>query len=148
MVELKKCCTCEKELPVAEFHSYSLSSDGLQPRCKSCKKESNKKHNSNRSSYARMKYPVKEDKIVYAFKDGNEIVYIGETDKGAWRIYEHYNHPNGKTFCKELNKLERQKRFSWHVLWYGDNDEYRKYQEKELIKLHKPKYNKTWVNES
>ena len=94
-------------------------------------------------------YPVVSNNAVYAFLDGSEIVYIGSSKEASKRIRRHFNDNSG-VFCEDINPLKRKLRFNWKILWYGDNgqDYYRLSQEKELIKLHKPKYNKTWVNES
>ena len=101
-----------------------------------------------RSDYCRGQYPTPLDSCVYALKADNEIVYIGESSKTPWRLYQHYNNNCNKSIFHKnnINKLLRKRDYSWHILWYGDNDEYRKYQEKELIKLHQPKFNKRHNN--
>lgn len=38
---MKVCCTCKVELPLSEFHRKSASKDGLNGRCKSCKRKEN-----------------------------------------------------------------------------------------------------------
>ena len=36
--DVKTCCRCKAELPIAEFHRRAASWDGWQPACKSCKR--------------------------------------------------------------------------------------------------------------
>ena len=36
MDELKRCCTCKRELPRSEFNVRRAAFDGLQSRCRSC----------------------------------------------------------------------------------------------------------------
>ncbi len=42
MLELKKCCHCKLDLPLASFQKNSSAPDGLQYRCKECTKKSSK----------------------------------------------------------------------------------------------------------
>ena len=140
---VKKCTKCREEKDLDLFRIQSSNKDGRHSWCKKCYNEvySKNRHLSHSREYSGHR------NMVYGFKENDEFVYIGETKNGGFRIWEHYN-DKVKSFCKELSPFERQLKYKFHVLWYGDNDEYRKYQEKELIKLHKPKYNKTWVKES
>ena len=143
---VKICSKCKEEKTIDEFY---VILGKVYSKCKSCQK---KAVLPTKNKFALKQYPAVTQNCVYAFKDGDEIVYIGESDRVSYRIWEHLNQKSitSKSFCKELNVLERKKRFTWHILWYGDEgqDSYRLYQEKELIKLHQPKYNKTWVKES
>ena len=143
---VKICRICEVEKPLTEYHRNSGAKDGLDNRCNECRKVLSKEWNSNRNNVSRLKYSTPHDKCVYAFKKGKDFVYIGESDRTPFRLFEHLNCHEGRTFAPEVNSLIRKKDWTYHILWYGDNDEYRKSQEKELIKLHQPKYNKTYKN--
>ena len=41
---MKKCCTCGAWRPEAEYHKDRTRTDGLSPRCKPCKSQSDKKY--------------------------------------------------------------------------------------------------------
>ena len=114
--------------------------------CRSCKREQNKIDNArhqfkNRSNTYRSKFRV-PDIGVYAFEENGEIVYVGSSDGMPFRLYEHYTVKTGKSFCRDLNRLDREIRFRWHVLWHGDNLSDAIHQEKMLIQIHQPKFNK------
>ena len=115
-------------------------------QCDRCIERSRRSQHERTKMSPKRHYPA-PDKCVYAFFEGNEMVYIGESSNTSFRISEHFCRKNHGTWSGSpfihLNPLERKKRFRYEILWYGDNDEYRKHQEKELIKLHQPKYNKT-----
>jgi len=51
MAESKVCRTCEAEKPLSAFYSYPPNLDGLETRCKECKKEySLARHYANRKT--------------------------------------------------------------------------------------------------
>ena len=143
--DLKRQCSCckydEGSIRKQSGELVVMASDVRCTRCKSMDAE----RNPRRNDIFKLKYPA-PDKAVYAFLEGNEIVYIGESDNCSFRINNHFNNksPINNSVFKEINVLERKKRFSYVILWEGDNDEYRKSQEKELIKLHQPKFNKAF----
>lgn len=135
-MELKTCPTCGY---TGENFSAKV------PECRPCKKERNKRDNE---LYVKGKRHIAYSKnyrvpktIVYGFKEGDEFAYIGSTDNGSYRLWEHYNSQH-KTFCRELSPLVRQLKYEWHVLWHGDNYEDAKHQEKMMLQIHKPKCNK------
>ena len=41
-IKTKICQCCGKELPITEFYKNSVTKDGFEPYCKTCKAESNK----------------------------------------------------------------------------------------------------------
>lgn len=43
-METKKCSCCGETKPVSEFHKHPKTKDGLNGRCKACRKEYNKEH--------------------------------------------------------------------------------------------------------
>lgn len=45
IVETKKCCKCERDLPLDQFNKNIKSKDGLRSQCKSCRSESRKIYN-------------------------------------------------------------------------------------------------------
>ena len=51
---MKKCCTCKKDKPTAEFNKYSKADDGLQPRCRECQAAA-------RRSYTLAQYSLDEE---------------------------------------------------------------------------------------
>ena len=103
---------------------------------------------SRRTYLEGKKYPTPSNICVYAFKRGNEIVYIGSSSKTPHRIYNHYNDvaDKGKSFCHNEIPLRRQLNYNWHILWYGDDMEDARHQEKILIQAHQPKFNKLKYN--
>ena len=134
----KKCIDCEKVKSTEEFHKCK---DGFQARCKPCKKELNAIGNPQRADRFAKKYGHPNN-AVYAFKLGNEFLYVGESNETNKRLDFHYK--NHSTFGKKVTKQELNDA-EVVILWYGDENtpkEYRKYQEEQLIDLHNPKYNK------
>ena len=140
-MELKECKFCNKEKELTEFNKHNSRKDGLQPQCRAC----HKKFNDSRKHNYKSRYNV-PDKCVYAFKEGKEFMYIGESDRTPYRIAEHLDNHTGRSFAPDVSSLYRKSKWSWHILWYGNDDANRKSQEKELIKLHRPKYNKRHNN--
>lgn len=67
---------------------------------------------------------------IYFLFDGNELVYIGKGWNCLLRIAEHTRKDSDKKFT------------SWNYISINDINEYNRI-EKELIKKHNPKYNKT-----
>ena len=70
---------------------------------------------------------------IYFLFDTNELVYIGKGWNCLLRIAEHTRKESDKKFT------------SWNYIRIDDKNEYNRI-EKELIKKHKPKYNKTFKN--
>ena len=141
MVEEKTCQVCRKDLPLEMYNKNNYKKSGLQDQCRSCSKEGNDRR---RNLYKR-KYPVPSDICVYAFKEGDEMVYIGSSNQTAHRMYEHYHRKPGVWKGSELNKMslfEKQLKLTWHILWYGDDIKDAQHQEKMLIQIHQPKFNK------
>ena len=146
-----KCGTCKKELPLHKYTPYYQ--DKGHGRCRDCEREYNVIKNQTRHFMFNKRYPVVSKNIVYCFKENDEVIYVGYTTRGSQRIYEHYNHKPGKCtnfFAHDENPLQRQKRFRYEVLFHCEEPDHSllRNKEKELIKSHKPKYNKTWVKES
>ncbi len=48
MLQIKTCAQCAKVLSVSNFHARKLSSDGLHPRCKECRKVAERNYNAGR----------------------------------------------------------------------------------------------------
>lgn len=134
------CAVFNEFRPISEFHKKKNSMFGYQDMCKDAKKAANARSNPRRKDMSKMRYNVPE-KAVYGFKEGDEFVYIGESDRTPFRLVEHIENHKGRSFAPEVSSLYRKAKWSYHILWYGDNDEYRKQQEKDLIALHQPKYN-------
>ena len=138
----KTCSRCRKMKGDKDPDGNIVEFTSELKQCNRCIERSRRTQEYRTKENPRLRYPA-PDKCVYAFLDGKEIVYIGESVNTSDRIAEHYGRKTCKSFCLDINILERKKRFSYTILWSGDNDEYRKSQEKELIKLHQPKFNKT-----
>ena len=41
---MKECRRCKEDKPFSEFQKYSRNSDGLQPYCRPCRKQSDREH--------------------------------------------------------------------------------------------------------
>ena len=93
-------------------------------------------------------YPGFPDNIVYGFKNKETgvIEYVGEAVWGAWRIYEHFQQKNNKSFVKanglEMSKEERLATWEPILLWHGKSFHERMIKELEMKIKFKPKYNK------
>ena len=135
---IKYCNICDTDKKESEF--YANRSD-----CIECRKKYQSTKNPFRNELARRKYPTPHDKCVYAFKEGDEIVYIGESKETSWRINLHY-YTNQNNSCFYSNGIKdrwmRERDYTWHILWYGDSYKDRLHQEKLNIQLHQPKFNK------
>ena len=124
MVEEKKCTRCGAEHE--ESGAYCVD-------CKDYMRGANKLRNE-RFSRA-YKAPLNS---VYAFYDGDECAYIGSSSEPSKRIYEHYNDMH-KTFAPDVNGLRRQLKYSWKILYTGDDYSH---MEKVLVRTMNPKLNK------
>ena len=123
--------------------------------CRPCKSISNKKindkHNKinqspeNRTSTYRRYFDV-PDKLIYGIVDENKnVVYIGESKRGSYRLYRHFNAGEGNT---TLHKY-RNENWSYIILWDGTDfsKQDRLMLEAVLIQSLRPKYNKQWQQE-
>ena len=138
-MELKKCTRCKKEH--SEDNNY----------CFDCKKyfrdiSSRPNRDPGRNEREGRKLNIKSNKCVYAFKEGDEYVYIGESKNTPYRVSLHYGRKKGdKRGCFHEFPVEvRKERFTHEILWEGDNDMMRKIQEKTLIMKHQPRFNKVY----
>ena len=151
MVIEKQCSRCRKETGDLDPEGNKVFFRIGYNRCDRCTRD-NKARNSRILEERRLLYPTPFNNIVYGFKENGEFIYIGSSKDGPLRIWEHMEKKSMKSIfhTNGINKLYRKMNFTWHVIWNGDDgdNDTRLYQEKELIKLHKPKYNKTWVKES
>ena len=140
MVDIKKCTVCARELNVEMYTKNNFKKDGLQDQCRDCTAESN----SRNVAKARLKYPIPYDICVYAFKRDDEVVYIGESKDTPLRVYEHLDKTSEKSIfhINGITRFDRKLNYTWHILWYGDTREDAKHQEKILIQIHQPKFNK------
>jgi hypothetical protein len=77
----KRCCSCNQDKELSEFNKNRSRSDGLQPQCKTCARETNKKsyaknteahreRNRNYHSNNREKLNKKKRKYVVKYKYG------------------------------------------------------------------------------
>lgn len=48
-MDIKKCCSCKKSKRVEDFGQYRKSTDGLNSRCKKCKREYDNKYYHSKS---------------------------------------------------------------------------------------------------
>jgi len=137
---VKTCTKCKEEKDITEFHVSNRNPDGLRFHCKECRKSENARTNSRRRDISRNKYPTPHDICTYAIKEGDEIVYIGSTEYGPYRLWEHFNDKK-KTFCREESPLVKRLKYTWHIVWHGGTYDDAKHQEKVLIQIHQPKFN-------
>lgn len=133
---VKYCSKCDKEK--SNWYKNKSTNDGLDVICKDCRKGWNSKQNANRNRHQDRHYPTPHDKCVYAIMDKDEIVYIGESMHTPFRLWRHFRGDKGQTSLVEVRKPH----WTYQILWYGDDDEHRKYQEKQLVQLHRPRYNR------
>ena len=143
----KYCKYCDSYKELNEFHKQKSSKDGRQAMCKPCRKHSNKTNPTqvNRGAWGvqyKKKYPVPE-KIIYGIVDSdNNVVYIGESKRGPFRLYCHLE------TNKEMTSLSEYDRTGWSyvVLWDGTNHSKQDRLMLESVLIHslRPKYNKQW----
>jgi hypothetical protein len=77
-----------------------------------------------------------KEPIIYFLIKNKEIIYIGESDIGIKRIFEH----------RATKDFDTAKYISSNYLKFLDNNLFRKYYEARLIKFFKPKENKSSTN--
>ena len=130
VIECKKC----------KIETTNYTAKDVNGWCRDCRRDANADKNNSQNGLARKRYPTPYNVGVYGFKDGDDFIYIGSSDRLPLRIYRHYI----KNFSFEdgLNKLEREVRYSWHILWHGDSLEDAVHMEKLSIQTHQPKFNK------
>ena len=136
---MKKCRVCNKEKDLTCFHKHIRQKDGHRNICKDCKnKENNTVWNRRQSGYDC------PSNSVYCIKDGDEIVYIGSSAFTSRRLYLHFESKKSThhSFIGDLAPLFRKVKYKWAILWNGDSNEDRAHQEKMLIQIHQPKFNK------
>ena len=109
--------------------------------CQKCTDYFKEFGNPNRYTRYNSKYGWPEDVVigVYGWTDyRGDLVYIGKTKRGAFRIWEHYNDAHKSSF---LNKGIDPKSLKQNLLWHGDCEDDMKVVEDELIDVHRPVYN-------
>jgi hypothetical protein len=99
-MENKKCCTCEKTLPLTEFNKNKRRYDGLQTHCRECQKEKSRKYYAaNKPKMVRQIMERKWDRIkthqekLYEYLLSNPCVDCGESDP---RVLE-FDHQRDKS---------------------------------------------------
>lgn len=149
MVETMRICAMnkcvegdERSFGTVSFDKKKLNGDHYKC-CDHCV-DNYKRKDGRRNDIERRKFNTPYDNIVYGFKEGKDFVYIGSSSDGPLRMYEHMYKKSGKSVfhAKGINRLMRELRFQPVVLWNGDSDEDRLHQEKALIQIHQPKFNK------
>ena len=144
----KKCRICEEEKVSTEFHLHKANSDGLRAECKECRKTRDKRWMGKGAVISRynQQYGINQSIMTYAFKEGDEIVYVGSTNHGGFRIWEHYNKNTIASFARHESPLLRQMKYTFHIVWYGDSKDDAFHHEKLWIQIHQPKFNKLKFN--
>ena len=137
---VRQCSCCKYDEGSYRKRSGELVEMASNVRCTKCK-EMDTKRNPRRKEIFRSKYPVPSNVCVYAFKKGDEVIYIGSSEETAKRINRHYN-DSEYIFCPDINPLIRQRDFTWHILWHGDDYNDAKHMEKLNIQTFQPKFNK------
>ena len=101
--------------------------------------------NKKRNNFSK-DYRLSHQNCVYALTDKGSIVYIGSSKNTSYRLYEHFKCRKGGShkFNRNENLLQIQVKYGWSILWFGDDgdDDTRVHQEKTLIQIHQPKFNK------
>lgn len=103
-----KCCTkCNEVKPVIEFNKHKRNKNGLQSRCKFCKKEEVKVYYSTDkgklSHKTTQKKYINKKQGIYEWTDGEKCLYIGQSKQLIGRIIFH------KTYFKNPEKNLRHK---------------------------------------
>lgn len=137
----KVCRTCKKPKPLTrEFYHYDrLKKDGFQGACIKCRKLK-EKFGSRLDNYK--KHFNVPDCIVYGIVKDGEVLYVGSSTQAPYRLYNHFNRKNHRTFFKNISVEDRIANYKVKVL--AEVNEKSKLIETEiaLIQSLNPKWNK------
>ena len=76
----KQCCRCKVVKDTSEFHRYARNSDGLQPYCRSCKRDIDDEHykRNPRRNYWRNKAKAQSNRLwLYEYLKGKQCEWEG-----------------------------------------------------------------------
>lgn len=114
---MKICCSCKKEKPLSDFNARSRSSDGLESRCRECKRAYNQEYyQANREkarAYSREYYYENREKALasrreYVRKNKEEI---REKNKKIYQENREKIIERRKKYCqKNKEKVREQKK--------------------------------------
>jgi hypothetical protein len=112
---MKKCSTCRRELPLAEFNKRSASRDGRQPVCRACNKVRSRRYYSENIEKHRKAVAAQVAKTRSAHLErigeyliDNPCVDCGESDI---RVLD-FDHREGHEKTAEVMKLAKAA-YSW-----------------------------------
>ena len=96
---------------------------------------------------AHSNYPA-PDKAIYAIFRDEKLLYIGESKKTSFRLFQHLNGHKNRTNFDSFTKEELDK-LSYKILWDGTNNSKsdRLMLEAVLIQSLRPEMNKQWQQE-
>ncbi len=145
-METKICKKCLEEKKISEFSKMKRAKDGLQSWCKLCNKDYNSRMILNRGSAYSKGYPTPHDKCVYCIKNTEDmIVYVGSSKNTSYRLWEHLSgKKSGSLQFHKGDIPDDLDKYSYEIIWHGDNDMKRKITEKVMIDKHQPKFNKQY----
>lgn len=97
MKTTKKCCNCDKSLPLEDFYPSSKAKDGRQSKCKPCHREYRKSHyESNKSKYISKAADCRQ-RYRQEFLDFIKTKSCVDCGNDDWRVLE-FDHQRDKSF--------------------------------------------------
>ena len=146
----RRCSCCKVDL---DSNNYFMSlAQCATYKCKECYTTYNKpirkkwgKDNPDKVLAAGTRRHHKIPAGVYCIKEGETIIYIGESKRPIGRKYTHFN-KQGKATAK-LSKVnlyiqsKGKENFSWEMMHFEDDKEKRLQKEAELIQQYNPEWN-------
>ncbi len=138
---MKICNTCHIEKSYSEFSRDKYRKDGLQGKCKSCMKISNRKFHNDNPEYYIINKDIKSQYnqnyhlsktlpywVVYMLPNAND--YVGHTNNPFFRMLSHKRLKRDTTGWIELHRFDTReealaKEAEYHKMGYpGINDNY------------------------
>ena len=141
---MKKCSKCKELKSYDNFFKNKCAKDGYQNQCKICLSQTlhanpfqkNLRYNERHLLYSE-EFPAPSNSV-YGLFHFDELIYIGESKMTPYRLYDHFSKHSGTLNNYNVDECH------YEILWKGRAStpvEYRRYQEKQLIDLHRPKLN-------
>ena len=116
--------------------------------CDQCRDRNNRDWWNRVNEVSKSSYNTISNNCVYGMVDRvtDTLIYIGSSKNTPYRLYQHFDAKGGNTAHKFMSgdPIVRKKNYNWKILWYGNDgqDDERIHQEKSLIQIHQPEFNK------